>query len=341
MTDFHTRPYAPGDATAVAELINLLSAAGGGHAAHVASEIEDLVHHEVRDVAADTRVVIDADGRLAAVAFVPLPPDGGDRLELVGGVHPDRRGAGLGRQLLAWQLERAAARHAELAPGATWHAQVIAGDADAAPIRLYERSGFTVARYFLEMSAPTTPAPVAEPPAGLRLAPYDPALERAVHAAHTAAFRDLWGYQERTFDAWAPLTVRSSAFLPALSRLALAGSEIAGYALVYASETPGRLYVGQVGTAPHRRRAGIASALLAGMLGAAGRAGYTTAGLDTDAANPTGAAGVYAKVGFTVDHRVVAYRRPIGTGSEVSETCGSPSAPAESDGTDGVRRRRR
>ncbi|MEU0555571.1 GNAT family N-acetyltransferase [Dactylosporangium sp. NPDC006015] len=311
MTDFSVRPYAADDAAAVAELINLLSEAGGGHAGHVAAEIEDCVDNEVRDAALDTRVVTDGAGRLVAVALVPLPPEGGDRLELIGGVHPDRRGAGLGRELLAWQLERAAARHAELAPDAPWQAQVIAGDGDPSPTRLYERFGFTPSRYFLEMSAPTSEAPAVSPPPGVELAPYDAARDHELHAVHTAAFRDLWGYQERTFDAWAPLTVRSEAFLPELSRFALAGDEIAGYVLAYSSETPGRIYIGQVGTAVSWRRKGVAGALLAGVLGDAGRAGHTTAGLDTDADNPTGAAGVYAKVGFVVDQRVVAFRRPV------------------------------
>ncbi len=311
MTDFQVRAYRPEDAAAVAELINLLSEAGGGHSGYVAAEIAGLVDNEVRDPATDTRIVTDADGRLAAVAMVPLPPEGGDRLELVGGVHPDRRGRGLGRELLAWQLDRSAARHAEVAPDATWHGQVMAGDADTSAARLFARFGFTVARYFLEMTAPTTPAPVAAVTAGVRIAPFDQSRERDVHAVHTAAFRELWGYQQRTFDAWAPLTLRSEAFLPGLSRLALAGDEIAGYVLAYASDVPGRLYIGHVGTADAWRRQGIATALLAEVLGAAGDAGYTHAALDTDADNPTGAAGIYAKAGFGIDQRLIAYRRTV------------------------------
>ena len=197
------------------------------------------------------------------------------------------------------------------APDAPWQAQVIAGDADTAATRLFERFGFAVARYFLDMTAPTTPAPVVAVAEGLRIAPYEPARERALHAVHTAAFRELWGYQERSFESWAPLTVRSEAFLPGLSRLALAGDAIAGYVLTYASDVPGRLYVGHVGTAGSWRRQGVASALLAEVLTEAGRAGYTHAALDTDAENPTGAAGIYAKVGFVVEQRVVAFRRPV------------------------------
>lgn len=305
------RAYRGDDAAAVAELINVLSEVGGGHGGHVAAEIDDVVNNEVRDPAVDTRVVTDGDGRIVAVAMVPLPPEGGDRLELIGGVHPDRRGEGLGRELLAWQLDRAAARHAEVAPDASWQGQVIAGDADTSATRLFERFGFAVARYFLDMVAPTTPAPVASLADGLRIAPYERARERDLHAVHTAAFRELWGYQERTFESWAPLTVHSESFLPELSRLALAGDAIAGYVLSYASDVPGRLYIGHVGTAGDWRRKGVASAVLAEVLDEAGRAGYTHASLDTDAENPTGAAGIYAKVGFVVEQRVVAYRRAV------------------------------
>jgi mycothiol synthase len=311
MKDLHARTYRPGDATAVADLINVVSQAGGGHGGHIAAEIADVMNNEVHDPATDTLVITDAEGRLAAVALVPLPPAGGHRVELIGGVHPDRRGTGIGRELLTWQLDRAAVRHAEVAPDAEWLADVVAGAADTSAIRLYERFGFTVARYFLEMTAPTTPTPVATPAEGVRIGPYHHDQEREVHAVHTAAFRDLWGFQDRSFESWAALTVRSETFMPDLSRVALAGDTIVGYVLPYDNGVPGRVYIGQVGTAGSWRGRGVASALLADVLGAAGRAGYTHAALDTDADNPTGAAGIYAKVGFVIAQRVVAYRKPV------------------------------
>ncbi|MFJ9948167.1 GNAT family N-acetyltransferase [Kitasatospora sp. NPDC091207] len=85
---------------------------------------------------------------------------GRSRVSLEGGVHPSRRVRGIGRELLAWQLDGAVARHAEAAPEARWFAEVDAGVPDRAALRLYERLGFAVERYFLEMTAPTSAPPV-------------------------------------------------------------------------------------------------------------------------------------------------------------------------------------
>lgn len=310
MKDLRERAYRADDASAVAELINAVFKAGGWHAGHTAAEIEEVVNNEVKDPATDTLVITNAQEQLVAAALVPLPPEGGNRVELIGGVLPDRRGAGIGRALLAWQLDRAAVRHAEVAPDAEWLAQVAAGVADTSATRLYERFGFSVGRYFLEMSAPTTPPPVAIPAEGVRIAPYNHDQEREVYAVHRAAFRDLWGYQDRDFESWAAMTVRSETFRPELARVALARDTIVGYVLPY-DRVGGRLYIGQIGTAGSWRRRGVAGSLLADVLGAAGRAGYTHAALDTDADNPAGAAGAYAKVGFVIDHRVALYRKPV------------------------------
>jgi mycothiol synthase len=309
--DLHTRACRVDDAAAVANLINVVSEAGGWHRGHVAAEIEDVMNNEVKDVATDTRVITDATGNLLAAALVPLPPPGGDQIELNGGVRPDQRGAGIGRELLAWQLERAVARHAEVAPDTDWRATVAVGVADTSAIRLYERFGFTVTRYFLEMTAPTTPPPVARSTEDVRITLYEPSQDRELHAVHMAAFRDQWGHQDRDFESWTALTVRSEAFLPALSRVALAGDTIVGYVLAYDNEAPGRFYLGQVGTAGSWRGRGVATALLADVLAAAGPNGYTHAGLDTDADNPTGAAGIYAKVGFVTDQRVAVYGKAV------------------------------
>jgi ribosomal protein S18 acetylase RimI-like enzyme len=97
-----------------------------------------------------------------------------------------------------------------------------------------------------------------------------------------------------------------------LSVLATDGPEIAGYVLAYDDAIAGRVYVGQVGVRQPWRRRGLATAMLSHVMRAAGGVGRTSAALDVDAANPTGAVGVYERVGFETVSRMVTYSRALG-----------------------------
>ncbi|MFS8478515.1 MAG: GNAT family N-acetyltransferase [Micromonosporaceae bacterium] len=310
MAQLLTRPYEPADAPAVVDLMNLIQEHAGAHPGFTLAEMESLISGVVRDVAADTRVVVGPHG-LVAAGVVATPPEGGYRVDLLGGVHPDWRGRGIGRQLLGWQLDRAARIHAAVAPGAAWEAHTGTTLGDESAIRLFERLGMTAARYWFEMTAPTTGAPALELPDGLAARRYSPDHEKALYAAHIEAFADHWGYQRRELDEWTGLTVRSDLFLPELSLLAVDGDEVVGYVLSYRDADPDRVYIGHVGVRRPWRRRGVAGALLASVLTAAGRAGYTSAGLDVDADSPTGAVGVYERVGFGIRSRSVTYVAPL------------------------------
>ena len=141
------RAFTAEDSAAVADVMNAVSVETGGALELPPGAIENVVRGEVLDPSKDTRLVCDPNGRVVAVALVRLPPDGGSRVTLSGAVLPTRRGTGIGRMLLSWQLARAAARHQELAPGVDWTAQLDAGADDAPALRLYERMGFDPERY--------------------------------------------------------------------------------------------------------------------------------------------------------------------------------------------------
>jgi mycothiol synthase len=301
-----TRAYEEADAAAVAELWNLTTEHAGGHPGASAAEFAEQLAAMVRDFGSDTRLVFDAGGDLVAWATVATPPEGGTHVDCGGGVHPKWRRRGTGRDLVRWQLSRAAAIHQSVAPEREWDAQfdIMAGDADA--VRLFERFGLTPVRYWFDMVAPAGPVAAAAPD-GLRIEVYDAGLEREVHAVHAGVFAGHWGYQYREFDVWAPMTIRSAQFRPDLSVLALDGDEIVGYVLSYADADPERIYIGQVGVHSRWRRRGVAGGLLSRVLGTIGEAGFRRAGLAVDADSPVGAVGVYERVGFTVESRAVTY----------------------------------
>jgi len=288
-------------------LVNTVNAHAGERHAYTEDMIRAFATGHVRDPERNSRFVLDGD-QLVGYAMVAAPPDGGHRIDLPGGVHPRRPGQGLGRRLLGWQLDRAAELHRAAAPGTPWevHASVLLDDRSAT--RLFERAGLEVARYWFTMECATVDPPTVLPvPPGLTVTGYDPARERDLHAAHVEAFADHWGYQARAFPEWAALTVRSGSFRPELSFLAHDGDELAGYLLSYAAPDDDVYEVGHVGVRRPWRKRGLASALLSRALSAGRKAGYVTAHLGVDAANPTGAVGVYERVGFRPVTRAVTY----------------------------------
>jgi len=302
------RPYAVTDAAALADLMNIIEAHAGGQPAYTGATLDGLVRALVADPTTDSILVFDGGGTdLIAAAFTTTPPAGGFRVYLTGGVRPDRRGRGIGRDLLDWQVGRARAIHAARAPGIAWQAEARTpqGDRDAA--RLFHRLGLPPARYWFEMAADTANPPRLPVPDGLRVAAYQVGDADAVYRAHHDAFAANWAFQQRDQASWERLTVGAASFAPELSVLAYEGDRVAGYLLAYGRSDPARAYVGQVGVLPPWRRRGLAGAMLARTLATAAATCRGTVELSVDAASATGAVAVYERVGFKVESTAVTY----------------------------------
>ncbi len=307
-----TRPYQPSDAPVLTALMNTVDEAAGARPAYTVEDVGAELASSVADFGTDSRLTFTPGGTLIAAGLVSTPPPSGFRVHLVGGVHPDWRGQGLGRALLGWQYERAVQIHAARAAGAQWQTETFVMTDDTTAARLLTRLGFAPARYFSEMVASTKSSSGATLPEGLRSEPPTAGIEQALYQADTEAFNDHWDYQRREYDAWLAVTVRSDGFQPDLSRVAFDGAEIAGYVLSHRDLDPSRIYISRVGTRSRWRGKGVASALLAEVIEASARAGYPYVCLGVDADSPTGAVGVYERAGFAREHVFVAYRRPIG-----------------------------
>ncbi|HET6211891.1 MAG TPA: GNAT family N-acetyltransferase, partial [Micromonosporaceae bacterium] len=240
MVDLPTRAYEAADAPALAAMFNEIEKHGGGHPGYTPDELDNYLNTVLRDVTTDSRLVFAPDGALVAAALTCPPPEGGFRADVMGGVLPQWRGRGIGRDLLAWQLARATDINNAVAPDARWEIHAFATMGDDDPPRLFRRFGMTPLRYWFEMVASTADAPELELPAGLWVLPYAVTFDKELHAAHMDAFSDHWGYQYRSFAVWSSLTIHSDGFLPELSVLALDGDELAGYVLSYKDADPAR-----------------------------------------------------------------------------------------------------
>jgi mycothiol synthase len=296
-----TRPYAGSDCAALAELMNAIGIAAGLDPFFAEADIREQIAADIQDPARDTRVVVAPGGAIAGAGMVTAPPQGGTRAGVEGGVHPQWRGCGIGRELLAWQLGRLAELHLAQDPDLTWTAVTGTSVNDESAVRLFQRFGLRPVRYFVEMAAPTAGLPAVPLSGGIRTAVFTPDLRAAVYEAHMEAFADHWGYQRTAIDQWAIRSTDSELFRADLSRVALDGDEVAAYLLGY--DAPGdRLYIGQIGTRRQWRKQGLASALVTESLTAAAGLGIQTAWLGVDSDNPTGAFAIYKRLGFVTQH---------------------------------------
>jgi mycothiol synthase len=231
------------------------------------------------------------DDRLVAYGIV-FPA--GSAVRLPGGVLPEARGTGIGRRLLAWQIEAArSVRAAESVPISA--RQPVTADATAA---LLARFGFRPERAFLHLRRPASPVARSPLPAGLRMVPFDATYDEPLRRAKNRAFEDHWRSRPESPEAWArhqlgPWLRRD------LSRLALAeDGVIAGFVVGWDEGPADELYVALVGTDPAWRGRGIARALLTHVLAASAAAGRPVAILDVDGESPTSADRLYASIGF-------------------------------------------
>ena len=272
-------------------------------------EVEEEFGYSFVDLSVDSILGFTADGILAAVGAVVMPPlqETIVRSFLFGGVHPEFRGRGIGRELLAWERTRAeqqlAASDKALPAWILTYADARAPQSE----RLFRHAGFEPARYFVALERDLAdPVGLVEPAEAVRIVPYTGALADRTLVARTDSFRDHWGSQpmsEEQWQAWLDGTFRAD-----VSFLAVAdtedGEEVAGFVLCqvneddWASQGFSGAYIGMVGTTRAHRGKRIAPALLARTLEACAAQGWQKVTLDVDAENPSGALGLYTRMGF-------------------------------------------
>jgi len=291
-----------------------------------AERVDDTGHHWDADdlaeywfapfveTARDTRVVLDG-ADVVAVGAVVAPPTFRDAygVHLDGTVHPDRRGEGIGRALLAWQVERGRQVHAERQPTAPARLTVLGLASVTGLEGLLRRAGFEAVRWFASMSRPLTDLPDRRVVEGVGLQAYDWARDEEVRLAHNAAFTDHYGSSERDRTSWESMFTGQRAFRPDLSVLAVGDGAVLGYVLAYVHEADtaatGKVdaYYGQIGVVPAARGRGLAKAVISAALHAAADAGCDTASLQVDTDNTSEAQGLYAAMGFAVHRTEVSW----------------------------------
>lgn len=257
----------------------------------------------------DTLAGFDAGGAVVATAWAGCNRAVTEKrgVYLGGAVHPGRRGQGIGRAVLGWELAHGRAwDSASREPGfGPLVMRMLVPTAQADVRDLAVRHGLPVERFFVEMSR-RLDGPLQTPDvAGTTMGDWDPRRAEEVHALLNGAFGGSWGQVDATPQMWQE-QIASHTFRPAWSVLAVDDTtgDVVGVALNVAYEqdwaphgyTEG--YTDQLAVSAGHRGRGIATGLLADSMRRFRDAGLDAAGLGVDSANPSGAGRLYASLGY-------------------------------------------
>jgi ribosomal protein S18 acetylase RimI-like enzyme len=311
------RPITSTDLAAVHALERRIEVHEGRPLATPYAEFEEWLWDPFLDLARDTRLV-ELDGAVVAWARVWCRDEREReaRAYLFGGVDPAHRQQGIGSELLAWSIAAARAR-LEAAPAGiprVLRGIAYAGRADA--LALFARHGLEPARFTDELLRALAEPTDAVTTPGIAIVAWDDARSEDARVAENEAFSDHWGSAPRDPVAWRQ-DLTSHGARPDLSFLALDGDRVVGLCrnrfFPDDEAVTGRreAWIQNLSVVRSHRKRGIASALVVASIEAFRHAGFTHAALGVDSENPTGAYGLYERLGFRRMHRIVVCQRTL------------------------------
>ncbi|MFP3914740.1 MAG: GNAT family N-acetyltransferase, partial [Actinomycetota bacterium] len=201
-------------------------------------------------------------------------------------------------------VERAVEKLRGCDPTIPWYVRVHELEWVTDARNLYARFGLEPVRWFDDLIRPLDEPLSVPAPEGVEIVPWDSVPSQAAREVSNASFADHWGSTPRNAEAWehmlASHTIRTD-----LSFVARAGARVIGICLNahYPGDEEATLrldgWIALLGVLSEWRRQGVAAALISRSLDSFRREGFTHALLGVDAENPSGAVGLYRRLGFT------------------------------------------
>jgi mycothiol synthase len=308
------------DAAAWATLLNAIAAHDASPEYYTTEDALDELEPMAEFLPESALVAFDGAAMVGYSIPDYRPPAGSKevyRFVVYGGVHPDHRRRGIGRRLLRSAVTDAGAMHVARHPDMPYAIDVQTPEQVAGAAALYASEGFEPVRYSKLMRHPLGAAIAPESaPEGMVFEGWSEANDVEFMAIRNEAFADHWGSVPNTPEMWKARVVNRS-FRPGLSFLLRdeATGDAAGMLTTSCweadTEATGlrEAHFGLIGTRRPFRRRGVAAALIARALRGAAEEGYDHAALSVDAANPSGAFGIYERAGFSVTDTFVRWGR--------------------------------
>lgn len=322
--DYIWRPARGQDTAAIQEMmLDIETVDQRGHAGSLEDRENEFDNPSV-NIETDTLLAFTPEGQVAALAWIIAPPVGEREYiaYLRGEVHPQHRQRGLGDFILTWMEARASEILSTRPDNIPCFFHTSTADFLDDRIALYQRHGFKAVRYFYRMRRDLK-QPIPEPslPQGIRLAPWDPALDIQTMETSNLAFRDHWGALPYNEEAWHIIVTQHPAFRPDLTFLALTtgngfANPVAGFSMCRVNQKDIEVegiregWIEELGVRQDWRRRGIATALLCASMRAMKADGLEYTGLGVDTENTSGAVRIYENLGFKSVQRGITFSKP-------------------------------
>jgi mycothiol synthase len=195
--------------------------------------------------------------------------------------------------------------------------RTLASEGETAYREEISRRGYQPERYFYEMVRPDlSELPQLPKPAGIEIRPVQEGDIRAIWEAEDEAFRDHWGHRQKTeedFQRFLEDPIQD----PGRWIVAWDGDQVAGMVLNFIDEDENtqwdrrRGYTEDISVRRPWRRRGLATFMIAESLRLLRDLGMQEAALSVDVDNPSGALGLYERLGYLVTRRSASFYRPV------------------------------
>ncbi|MFF8819186.1 GNAT family N-acetyltransferase [Leucobacter sp. NPDC015123] len=314
------RPATGDDAEAICELYRAAGVVDHPYELYGLDLVKLWLAGDRFTLATDTVLAFSNAGVLVAFGEAKLDDEWRDHVDVFvdGVVHPEWRGLGIGTGMLAWQEARGRQLLATVDARLPGLLSMGAREANSDTLALAANAGYQPVRWWMELGRSLAgEIPARKLPPGVELRPYTAEVSEATRLAVNDAFRDHWGSRPMSAQEWADERELGE-FSPELSRVLVTGRgsdadpiRVVAAALTEVNEDEWELnggpfgYMSTIGVVRDWRGRGLSSAVISAVLEAYRAAGFVNALLDVDSANPSGALGMYERLGFTARDRSV------------------------------------